>query len=675
MTATESTSTGESATTRRVAELLETARRQYRAGHYGIALTALEQAAKDAPENETIELATAYLKTNMMALKARDAGMPVETPDAPAFFSEGEQDQDNQSAGQFDQPSTMELDADLPETQSPKPSGFGPGHSSSLELEALEPDGSDEPEDLPGFDVPDQERSEPRDQSSLELDALPSEHSEEIELEPFGQTDQDSDVAQADQQTDSSPSQPQQDSDDLFSDDDLALLADDEELVAPLATGGAPLEEQSSSEEDQTGDRTASGEFYDDIPTIARNPDAVTSPSAFGAAVAQASAKKSPALDLAHSEDSQVVFASGPSSAAPQPSSMTITGMPLPDFLKDQEDEEHPGQEPSVDRTTGEAQQSVDETSADHRASQSGQADSFDEAPTVAREHGPEPSGSFDEAPTVAREHGPGPTDAFDEAPTVAREHGPGPTDAFDEVPTVARDGVKSSAASFGDRVPTTMRDSQPALQTLDQDSGDWSVTAQQTPQHPGPEQGSPPPTSGEHSPLLDTEQETLTLGSSEMPAEVGMGEHATMERDTWKRKKDRNRPRPQDLLAEAKQLFLQGEHTRSLEICMRVLPVMEGDEDLEALILDNEEILANRYVVQLGGLDAIPVVTFDGQDLQALGMDHRKAFLLTRIDGELSIDDVLMISGMSRLETARTLMELQLAGLIRIEKLEEEDQ
>ncbi len=148
--------------------------------------------------------------------------------------------------------------------------------------------------------------------------------------------------------------------------------------------------------------------------------------------------------------------------------------------------------------------------------------------------------------------------------------------------------------------------------------------------------------------------------------------EEPTLERDTWRRKKKGQRD-PRDLLAEARELFDAGEHTRSLELCRELEPILEDDEELLDLLRQNEEILASSLLAQVGGPDAVPSVTVDAEQVAQLALDHREAFLLTRIDGMLTVDEVLVISGMSRYEAAQCLLTLVQEGLVTVLPPEED--
>ena len=53
-------------------------------------------------------------------------------------------------------------------------------------------------------------------------------------------------------------------------------------------------------------------------------------------------------------------------------------------------------------------------------------------------------------------------------------------------------------------------------------------------------------------------------------------------------------------------------------------------------------------------------------QELQSAPINPRAAFLLSRIDGTLTIDELLDVSGMPRLEAYRHLCQLYLRGILR---------
>ncbi|HEY5937837.1 MAG TPA: serine/threonine-protein kinase [Kofleriaceae bacterium] len=66
------------------------------------------------------------------------------------------------------------------------------------------------------------------------------------------------------------------------------------------------------------------------------------------------------------------------------------------------------------------------------------------------------------------------------------------------------------------------------------------------------------------------------------------------------------------------------------------------------------------QYLARVGGnLNAIVRLAVDAHKLTGLSLDHRMGFLMSCIDGSSSIDDILVVSGMSRLETLKLICDL----------------
>ena len=80
-------------------------------------------------------------------------------------------------------------------------------------------------------------------------------------------------------------------------------------------------------------------------------------------------------------------------------------------------------------------------------------------------------------------------------------------------------------------------------------------------------------------------------------------------------------------------------------------------------------ERLEQFYVSRVGSLTRVPIVTVRDVNLRWLGLDHRAGFLLSRIDGHASLEEILDVSGMPRLEALRTLVELCEAGALSFDR------
>lgn len=74
---------------------------------------------------------------------------------------------------------------------------------------------------------------------------------------------------------------------------------------------------------------------------------------------------------------------------------------------------------------------------------------------------------------------------------------------------------------------------------------------------------------------------------------------------------------------------------------------------------------LANIYLTHLGGGAEIPRIVMSSEQLRCMNLDRWGAFVMSRVDGESSIDDIIDIAGMPRLDALRILYELLQQGVI----------
>jgi tetratricopeptide (TPR) repeat protein len=84
-----------------------------------------------------------------------------------------------------------------------------------------------------------------------------------------------------------------------------------------------------------------------------------------------------------------------------------------------------------------------------------------------------------------------------------------------------------------------------------------------------------------------------------------------------------------------------------------------------QKLIHSHRELLFEIYANYLGDMNAVPGLALPMTSIPEL--DQRAAFLLSRVDGVLSLEDVLDVAGMARLEAFRHLSRLMLRGILEI--------
>jgi hypothetical protein len=84
-----------------------------------------------------------------------------------------------------------------------------------------------------------------------------------------------------------------------------------------------------------------------------------------------------------------------------------------------------------------------------------------------------------------------------------------------------------------------------------------------------------------------------------------------------------------------------------------------------QKLIHSNRELLFEVYRNFLGDPTRVPQLPMPMHRMPVAELDHRAAFLLSRVDGSLTIEDVLDVSGMARLDALRHVVRLILRGLM----------
>jgi hypothetical protein len=114
-----------------------------------------------------------------------------------------------------------------------------------------------------------------------------------------------------------------------------------------------------------------------------------------------------------------------------------------------------------------------------------------------------------------------------------------------------------------------------------------------------------------------------------------------------------------EDPAAEMRERFSLGDYTGALEMSEIIL----ADEPDHAAAIECgancRTVLENMYAARLGPLDRVPMVVVPRAQMRWLSMDHRAGFVLSLIDGSSSIEMILDVSGMPKLDALRILHEL----------------
>jgi hypothetical protein len=111
--------------------------------------------------------------------------------------------------------------------------------------------------------------------------------------------------------------------------------------------------------------------------------------------------------------------------------------------------------------------------------------------------------------------------------------------------------------------------------------------------------------------------------------------------------------------LVAMKDRYATGDFSGALIVAEGILDTFPHHEEALRCRERCADVLAQMYLARLGSLAQIVRVALSGDEIRWLSLDHRAGFLLSLIDGESSIETLLDISGMPRLEALRILYGL----------------
>ena len=109
----------------------------------------------------------------------------------------------------------------------------------------------------------------------------------------------------------------------------------------------------------------------------------------------------------------------------------------------------------------------------------------------------------------------------------------------------------------------------------------------------------------------------------------------------------------------ELRDRYAVGDFTGALIIADSILE--QDPDDIEAARYSQScrDVLMQMYSARLGSLDQVVSVAIPPEQIRWLSLDHRAGFLLSLVDGSSSVDDILDICGMARLDALRIMYQL----------------
>jgi hypothetical protein len=111
--------------------------------------------------------------------------------------------------------------------------------------------------------------------------------------------------------------------------------------------------------------------------------------------------------------------------------------------------------------------------------------------------------------------------------------------------------------------------------------------------------------------------------------------------------------------ISEMKDRYAMGDFTGALVVAEGMLEVNADDIDAQRYAQSCRDVLTQMYAARLGALTQRVRVAVPSDQIRWLSLDHRAGFVLSLIDGSSTVEELLDISGMNRLDALRILYTL----------------
>jgi hypothetical protein len=131
--------------------------------------------------------------------------------------------------------------------------------------------------------------------------------------------------------------------------------------------------------------------------------------------------------------------------------------------------------------------------------------------------------------------------------------------------------------------------------------------------------------------------------------------------------REERVRRRVGDHLREAKEAAEKGDFVAAVA-AVEAAQKDDDDGSVAPVILHrHRDLLYRIYEGHIGDMSAVPLVAVPLHEISVQALDHRTGFLLSRIDGMLTFEDILDVAGMPRMEAYQILSNLLRRGVIEV--------
>jgi hypothetical protein len=119
------------------------------------------------------------------------------------------------------------------------------------------------------------------------------------------------------------------------------------------------------------------------------------------------------------------------------------------------------------------------------------------------------------------------------------------------------------------------------------------------------------------------------------------------------------SRPAVSAEVLDMRDRYATGDFTGALVVAESLVEAAPDHEEARRCVERCTDVLSQMYTARLGSPAQAVRVAVPNDQIRWLSLDHRAGFLLSLVDGHLTIEELLDISGMSRLDALRILYGL----------------
>lgn len=117
----------------------------------------------------------------------------------------------------------------------------------------------------------------------------------------------------------------------------------------------------------------------------------------------------------------------------------------------------------------------------------------------------------------------------------------------------------------------------------------------------------------------------------------------------------------------QMKDCYATGDFSGALEFSEALLKTDPGDLEAQRFVTSCRDVLTQMLLSRIGSLQQHVRVALSADELRWLNLDHRAGFLLSLVDGTLTVEELLDVSGMARLESLRLISALLEQRVLRL--------